>query len=231
MENNRRWIPYDWFKLVVLLILLIVFIVLLLNQPIRTEAGAAPGPAAVATSLPAAEATVPAATSLPVVAATIPAVVTTALPTASSPATEAPTIVAPTQTPTVAPTEAPAAVLEPTAVPTTAPTATTAPQAAQPAPTAQASTGDCAKAIPARVVVGEKAKVLVNLYVRSQPGMDQPVLRTNAPGSQVDITGGPVCLSYSGGVYRWWNVKDVAGAGWSAEGSLTGKNYFLEPLP
>ena len=55
---------------------------------------------------------------------------------------------------------------------------------------------------------------------------------TNLPGAQLEIIGGPVCIPYNQGVYRWWNVKTAAEkVGWSAEGSALAKNYFLEPLP
>ncbi len=50
--------------------------------------------------------------------------------------------------------------------------------------------------------------------------------------AELDIVGGPVCIPYGEGVYRWWNVKTASGqAGWSSEGSLMGQQYFLEPLP
>ena len=83
--------------------------------------------------------------------------------------------------------------------------------------------GDCSKALPSRLEVGKKANVAANLYLRKEPGIDQTILQTNLPGSLLDIIGGPVCIPYGAGVYRWWNVKTATGeTGWSAEGSLGG---------
>jgi cytoskeletal protein RodZ len=220
MENMRRWINYDWFKLVVALILLVIFIVLLMQQSQSVTGATNTNQIAVASTLQ------PSATAPQAAEATLPA--PTQAPT-STPTQEATSV--PTQAPTQAPTPTPAQ--EATPVPTQAPTATAQPE--QPTATlqttGQTSSGDCSKALPTRLEVGKKARVAANLYFRKEPGMDKTILKTNLPGTQLEIIDGPMCIPYGEGVYRWWNVKTTTGeTGWSAEGSLLGKNYFLDPL-
>jgi hypothetical protein len=90
---------------------------------------------------------------------------------------------------------------------------------------------DCPKALPPRLVIGKHARLQVTLNLRAGAGMKEPILSTNQPGSVAEVTGGPVCELYQGGAYLWWNLRLPGGAtGWSAEGSLTTKNYFLEPV-
>lgn len=219
MENERRWINYDWFKLIVALILLVIFIILLLQPPSMAVAG---GPLATstfqATSLAQAgpattDTSSPQATASPTVTASLTATALAATATTQPTATQAPS---PTAQATVAATQAP----------------TPTPEAATPTPAAQAASGDCSKALPTRLDVGKKALVVYTLYMRAQAGMDKPIIFTSLPGNQLDILGGPVCIPYNGGVYRWWNVKGTSGAsGWSAEGSLLGNNYFMQPVP
>jgi hypothetical protein len=208
MENMRRWIKYDWFKLIVALILLLIFIILWL-QPAQELAGAdIKTPVAMAsTPLENTPTSSPTPSPLPSATALLPT--ETAIPSATP-------VASPTPLPTLTPTP------EPTATP----------QPEQPTPVVQTSSGDCSKALPARLEIGKKAQVVVNLFVRNEPGMDKPVLQMSLPGKQLEIVGGPVCIPYGEGVYRWWNVKTTtAEVGWSAEGSLLGKNYFLNPIP
>jgi hypothetical protein len=83
-----------------------------------------------------------------------------------------------------------------------------------------------------RLEIGKQAQVVSVLYVRKEPGIGKNVLDILLPGSRLEIIGGPVCLPYSFGVYRWWNVQLSNGTkGWSAEGSIMGMEYFLVPLP
>ncbi len=207
MENMRRWINYDWFKLIVALILLVIFILLLLSQSQKAVSETPASPVATAANL---------AEALPTASPTLPQPTATSIP--------------PTETSQPTPTLAPSPTTQPTAVPTQAPTPT--PPAAQPTPAPQAASGDCSKALPTRLDVGKKAQVLFNLYLRKDPGMEKTVILTSLPGNRLDIIGGPVCVPYGAGVYRWWNVKAATGeTGWSAEGSLTGKDYFLDPVP
>jgi outer membrane biosynthesis protein TonB len=220
MDAPRRWLTYDTFKLFVALILLIIFILLVLQQ--RAPAPVGNPPAAAQAVQP----TQPAPQALP------PTDVPTAVPPTAAPTPIPPT---PTQTPppqptptAAPPTPPPAAAVQPTPLPT-------AEAAAQPSPTPAAKPGDtsaCPLAQPARLVVGKQARVTANLFLRTAAGMDKAVLLTNIPNTKLDVLGGPVCLPYNNGAYQWWNVKTAAGtSGWSAEASLTGKTYFMEPLP
>jgi hypothetical protein len=48
----------------------------------------------------------------------------------------------------------------------------------------------------------------------------------------VEIVGGPECIPYWTGAYLWWQIKLPGDrVGWSAEGSLHGSFYFMEPMP
>lgn len=265
MRNQRQWILYDWFKLIVALVLIIILILLFLQPPAQTgtpqtlnKAGAgislqatgtvaalpvepthgappaptittaATQPATAAPAMPAASPT-PAATAIP-----------TALPASPTPAALAasptPAATNAPATPAVLPTPAATAVPAASAAPTQPATPTpTAPPATLTGPAAGASaadSGDCAKALSTRLNTGMQARVASNLNMRKTAGMNQPILLTNLPGATLEIIGGPVCIPYGEGVYRWWNVKTPNGTtGWSAEGSLLGKFYFLEPLP
>ncbi|NPA31432.1 MAG: SH3 domain-containing protein [Chloroflexi bacterium] len=91
-------------------------------------------------------------------------------------------------------------------------------------------TGDCA-ARPARLKVGDSAKVLTNLNLRSSPGIGENWLLTMPAGTVVEVIGGPECLPYGDGAYRWWQVRLPDGrTGWAAEAPIHGDSYFLEPV-
>jgi hypothetical protein len=48
--------------------------------------------------------------------------------------------------------------------------------------------------------------------------------------THVDIVAGPECVPHGDGAYLWWQVATADGhTGWSAEASLQGSFYFLEP--
>lgn len=213
MENVRRWFGYDWFKLIVALALLILLVVLFVQQrPISGVASQA------ATSTP---------TSIPV-ASVIPSATISAPTSVAEPSA--------TQTPSPTQTAAPAQV--PTATPPVEqPTSAPPPTTEQPTPTAtteaaQTASGDCSGAAPTRLKVGMKAVVAYNLNLRKAAGMDQEIVATHLPTTLLDILGGPVCIPYDTGVYRWWNVKTADGAvGWSAESALNTNTYFMEPAP
>jgi hypothetical protein len=80
--------------------------------------------------------------------------------------------------------------------------------------------------------VGQRAQVSSNLNLRSDAGMDKPVINVSLPGVVLEIIGGPVCLPHQGGAYLWWNVRYPDGqTGWSAEAALYEDFYFLEPVP
>jgi hypothetical protein len=291
MENNRRWISYDWFKLITALILLIVFIVLMLRPAPVAVANLPDYPAASFdwklgpdgktlldpqgntmfalsadglgwepvipddlraslpsgfklvsgadggwaiqdangsllytwdlgsfTWVPAAVAVLAAATAP---AATAPAATPTSQPVPTETQAPAPT---PTVEPTAAPTEAP------TVVPTTAHTAepTTAPTVA---PTA-ASPTSCQAPAAARLVVGQSATIRSNLNMRSEPLIGNNILQTNPTGMVLKVLDGPVCVPHQGSAYLWWQLETPDGkTGWSAEATLNGSFYFLEPVP
>lgn len=90
----------------------------------------------------------------------------------------------------------------------------------------------CSADLPARLHTGQYAEVLTVLNLRSEPGTYKAIVGSSRPGGRVEIIGGPVCLTFRHGTYRWWNVMMEDGrTGWMAEGSLTGQYYFLAPLP
>jgi hypothetical protein len=204
---------YDIFKAVVALILLIILIWLLLSG----APGAAPTSA------------LPSATSSPPGAAQLNPTVPQAATASPQPPSPTPTLKPtetslPTPTRTAEPTRPPTPTVAPTATPQTSPEPTKTPTPAQ-------ATVSCPLALPPRLKVGDTARVVANLNMRSTAGIGNNLILTNPVGTQLTILGGPVCEPYQGGAYLWWQVKLSDGqAGWSAEGSITGKFYFLEPV-
>jgi hypothetical protein len=78
--------------------------------------------------------------------------------------------------------------------------------------------------------MGRNATILRRLNFRSSPGIQHNWLRTNLPGTQVEVVGGPQCLPHLWGAYLWWQIRLPDGEiGWSAEGSIHGTFYFMEP--
>jgi hypothetical protein len=78
--------------------------------------------------------------------------------------------------------------------------------------------------------MGMSATILRRLNFRSSPGIQDNWLRTNIPGTIVEVIGGPECLPYIAGAYVWWQIRLPDGEiGWSAEGSIHGTFYFMEP--
>ncbi|NPA26708.1 MAG: SH3 domain-containing protein, partial [Chloroflexi bacterium] len=93
------------------------------------------------------------------------------------------------------------------------------------------ATSDCG-AKPARLKVGESAKVLVNLNLRSSPGIGDNWIMTMPAGTVVEVIGGPKCVPHGDGAYRWWEVRLPDGrTGWAAEAPIHGNYYFMEPVP
>ena len=102
--------------------------------------------------------------------------------------------------------------------------------AAEPAAAAEQD-ADCAAVLPARLEAGMQANVLSTVNMRSEAGIADNILRANPPGSQLEVTGASVCTPHMAGAYRWWPVLTGDGAeGWTAEGTLNGSAYFLEPV-
>jgi hypothetical protein len=90
---------------------------------------------------------------------------------------------------------------------------------------------DCPVLLPARLVVGGRAKVLYNLNMRTSPGIKDNWMLTNVSRTELMILSGPVCILQEGGAYLWWEVENPSGLrGWSAEAHQAGSYYFLEPV-
>ena len=76
------------------------------------------------------------------------------------------------------------------------------------------------------------ATLLRRLNFRSSPGIEDNWLRTNLPGTNVQVIGGPECVPHLTGAYVWWQIKLPNGQiGWSAEAAQFGSFYFMEPVP
>ena len=99
-------------------------------------------------------------------------------------------------------------------------------------PTVQpASVEDCPVALAPRLQPSDQARTLVNLNLRSSPGIKDNWMLTNIAQTQLTIVGGPVCVIQEGGAYWWWEVENPSGLrGWSAEAHQGGGYYFLEPV-
>lgn len=81
-----------------------------------------------------------------------------------------------------------------------------------------------------RLGQGMKATILRRLNFRSSPGIGENWLHTNLPGTPVEVVGGPECLPHYTGAYVWWQIRLPDGEiGWSAEASMHGSFYFMEP--
>ena len=89
----------------------------------------------------------------------------------------------------------------------------------------------CPLAMPAHLISGRFATVTTYLNLRSSPGIQRNALQVVPPNTQVEVIGNPTCVPHGGLAYIWWQVRLPDGAiGWLAEGSITGKFYFLEPV-
>jgi len=203
---KSRYVPgYDLFKLVVAIILTIILIILLLRERDSRYALLEVSPVPTVTQL----AVLSTATQSP-------------LDPSPSPTLQPPTV---TPTPEVVATEV-SAVPQPTVTETAVATEST------PAPV-QASNPDECPANPTRLQAGMNVKVLDWLNFRTGPGLNYEIQRTNRPGTEMEVIGGPVCTIKDGNpprAYLWWNVKMESGQeGWSAEAPLNFPNYFLEP--
>jgi hypothetical protein len=123
---------------------------------------------------------------------------------------------------------------------TPAATAGVAPTAALPTeavvtpvtPAAGGASGECIAPAQTRLVIGKSARVMMNLNLRDSPGIGTSTLRTNSTGTILEVLQGPTCIPYKNSAYQWWQVKSPDGVtGWSAEATLNGSAYFLEPVP
>ncbi|HSL42476.1 MAG TPA: SH3 domain-containing protein [Anaerolineales bacterium] len=134
-----------------------------------------------------------------------PSPVPTASELTTTPATASPTItLAATEPPTITPEQA---------TPTTA------------------QSVSCNTTMPSRLNVGQMARLLRTLSMRSDASIDAPLVQTNLANTQVEIIGGPVCTPVGDGAYLWWQIRLPSGTeGWSVESSLNEASYFLEPV-
>jgi hypothetical protein len=90
---------------------------------------------------------------------------------------------------------------------------------------------DCPVVLSPHLQAGGKARVLVNLNMRSSPGIKDNWMLTNTAQTELRILSGPVCVVQEGGAYWWWEVENPSGLrGWSAEAHQGGLYYFLEPV-
>lgn len=219
METPTRATGYDLFKLIVAIILLILFFLL---RSIVTPPVSSPIPLrAKLTINPTSSTSVPAVspTSTPVSESTV-----TALPESTATRVDL-------STPTALPSTTVTNVAEPT--PTPLPSFTETPLASlTPTPgadTTVASACDSASS-RSRLQAGMSVIIQRRLNFRSSPGIGNNWLRTNIPGTRVDVVSGPECIPHSIGAYVWWQIKLPDGEiGWSAEASQQGTFYFMEP--
>jgi hypothetical protein len=224
--NRASVRSYDLFKLVVTIALVVILVLMLLRGCATTLAAQ------------------PAIENIPV---TAPAE-TIVLPsrTASEAAIEAPAKATSTPAPADATSTTPPAKATPTPSPeveTAAPTpdgAASTPAATEtsPAPTKVAgptstgAEGSCTTSVPSRLDVGQTARVVQRLNMRSDSSITAPILMTHPVGSEVEIIGGPVCQSMGKRAYLWWQIQLPDGTqGWSAESPLNEATYLLEPSP
>jgi uncharacterized protein YgiM (DUF1202 family) len=100
-----------------------------------------------------------------------------------------------------------------------------------PTPTTPDATAvECPLAMPTHLKPGQIITYTTNLYLRSSPGIKDNRLQVIPANTQVEVVGNPTCVLHGDGAYIWWQVKLPDGStGWSAEGSLDGKHYFIEP--
>lgn len=232
MDTSTRALRYDIFKLVVAILLLILFLLLLRRPTIipLTAAQATPSSTGTMPGIPSmtldANPVAVGATSTPAprLTSTTEATPTDSPPSPTKTGTDAPAAAAtpsPTETrPTTTPalqisTETVIAVVD----------STTTPIDETPAVTA------CEAAVSrSRLQTGMSATILRRLNFRSSPGIRDNWLRTNIPGTIVEVVGGPECLPHIAGAYVWWQIRLPDGeVGWSAEGSIHGTFYFMEP--
>lgn len=221
MEPSARAPWYDLFKLLVAIILLILFLLLTWRQAPQSATPLSESPT---------EAVPP--TIAPVASSSLTLTVAVNS-TSSSQATLAPirtpTTTIPISSPAGTNTPPPATTLTPLPSPTLTPVSesTATSIAAIPA------TLDVCEAASSRsrLQVGRSATILRRLNFRSSPGIRDNWLLTNIPGTRAEVVGGPECIPHSIGAYLWWQVKLPNGQiGWSAEASVLGAFYFMEPV-
>ena len=203
---------YDRFKTVVAVVLGIILLLMLLRgcatNVVPTAPKATPS-AAGATAMP--PSAVPPTGTAPVASPTASLTPTAVLPTAE--ATETPA------TADVTATSSPAA----TELPTNTPEQATA---------TSVQNASCNTIAATRLSVGQKARVIQRLNLRSAASIQASIIQVNPVNTQVEIIGGPTCEPVGANAYLWWQLRLADGTeGWSAESPLNSTSYFLEPVP
>ena len=199
---------YDRFKTVVAVVLGIILLLMLLRG----------GATNVVPSAPKATPSAAGTTVMP----------PTAAPVANPTESLTPTAVPPT--PTAAATETPAtADVTATSSPAATELPTNTPEQATATPAQSAS---CNTIAATRLSVGQKARVIQRLNMRSSASIQASIIKVNPVNTQVEIIGGPTCEPAGANAYLWWQIRLADGTeGWSAESPLNSPSYFLEPLP
>ena len=211
MNISPRAPLYDLFKLIVAIVLLLIFLWLWM----RPNGARQPEPI------------LPTVTSPP----SLPTPVPTSTPPLPTDTVTPATTVSPSPTSTPAAIETPSATLVPTnpASPTETPVSEPLPT-----PIVEIAEGPelCEAVSHSQIQVGMQAVILRSLNLRSSAGISDNWILTSAPGTQVEIIGGPECKRYQyGGAYLWWQIKLPDGmVGWSAEASAYGAFYFMGPV-
>ena len=209
MSQSTRAPLYDLFKLIVTIILILLFLFLIWGGRTQTPP---PPPATLTPFLP--TGTVDSATSTP----PPPTDTSTPIPPAASP-TPSPPLFPPTATST------PTIVSSPTIPPVTE---------TLPTPIVEIPSEPevCAAVSRSQLQIGMQAIIQRRLNFRSSPGIRNNWIKTNLPGTRVEVIGGPECTRYkNGGAYLWWQIRLPGGqVGWSAEASAFGAFYFMEPV-
>lgn len=236
MESSRRAPGYDLFKLIVAILLAILFLFLVWRQtpqspPLQAFEPTRTLPPATEIRSPSASlAATPGRTEPPEAGPTIGAIISRPQETATATATALAETAIPSPTDTPAPTHT----LVVTLTPLPSPAATTVIESAATAVAAVPASMDVCEVAGARsrLETGRRATILRRLNFRSSPGIRDNWILTNIPGTQVEVVGGPECVPHLWGAYVWWQIQLPDGRiGWSAEGSLHGTFYFMEPEP
>ena len=220
MEPSTRAPGYDLFKLIVAILLLILFLFLFLRQ---APQNAIPQSEAASFTPPVSTGTLSSTPGAASATSSPQAALTSITPTETAHSIPAATGTN-TPPPTVAASDTPAPLPTPTNTPAIESTAT--PIAEVP------SRGDVCEAATSRsrVQTGRNATILRRLNFRSSAGIRDNWLLTNIPGTKVEVVGGPECIPRHTGAYLWWQIRLPDGRiGWSAEASLHGSFYFMEP--
>ncbi|MBT3313094.1 MAG: SH3 domain-containing protein [Anaerolineae bacterium] len=103
--------------------------------------------------------------------------------------------------------------------------------AEEPAQEETATVTACEGASPPQLSSGGEAEVLSNVNFRSSPGIGDNWIATLQTGSRLKVLGETACLPHGSGAYLWWQLEREDGTiGWTAEAPLSGTSYFIQPV-